>query len=556
MIIDGTPENDNLIGTAENDSITGAGGDDTLNGGLGDDTLLGGSGNDLISFDAGEKIVDGEAGDDVVVLDFSDESEDFSLIYNGGNVGITNQGPLDGTRISGIESLNITSGAGDDDINIAGATLASRVSTGEGRDMVIGGRGDDEIIAGAGDDMISAGLGDDSIFGGLGNDILNGQTGDDYFNFGAGSKTVNGGGGSDRIELDFSTESEDFVLTYNLFETASLTEGGALDGTEIEGIEQIDVISGSGDDAIDIAVTSIGGSITSGEGDDSLVGGSGDDMLDGESGDDTFFGGAGDDEIIGGAGNDASVYVGLRSDYEVVIDDGAATVTGVAIESLPEEDADITEAELFTDSLTDVEIILFDDGEIVVETGEFISFEDDSTDDGLDVPIDGEIEANIDSDDDVEVYEFFRTDTQTQFYTTDEDERDFILENLPQYELEGVSFVGVAPPEDGEDITGLSPVYRLFNTISGVHLYTVDEGEKTFIEENLDNYVLEGTPYYSYDAPEEGTVPVYRFYNPTLDGHFYTTSTEEKDFFTESPDYQIEGGSEGIAFYVEPASES
>jgi len=89
-----------------------------------------------------------------------------------------------------------------------------------------------------------------------------------------------------------------------------------------------------------------------------------------------------------------------------------------------------------------------------------------------------------------------------------------------------------------------------------VHLYTADEVERTFIEENLDNYVFEGVPYYSFDAQEEGTVPVYRFYNPTLDGHFYTTSTTERDFFAESPDFQIEGGADGIVFYVEPTPET
>ena len=427
--------------------------------------------------------------------------------------------------------------------------------------IITGTPANDNLIGNVGNDSITGAGGDDTLNGGSGNDTLLGGIGNDLITFRAGQKIIDGGAGDDVLELDFSDESDDFILTYNSqLETISTTVGGILDGTEIQGIEQANITSGSGDDLIDIAVTSIGGSVTSGAGDDMLVGGSGDDLLEGEAGDDTFFGGAGNDEIIGGSENDASVYFGLRSNYEVVIDEGAATVTGVALENF-EEGADLSGAEVFTDNLTDIEIILFDDGEIVVETGEFIAFENDVEDngDGLDVPLDGVIEPidnETESDDDVPVFEFFRTDTQTQFYTTNENERDAILENLPQYEFEGISFVGVAPPEDGEDITGLSPVYRFFNTISGVHLYTVDENERTFIEENLDNYVFEGTPYYSFDAQEEGTVAVYRFYNPTLDGHFYTTSSAERDFFTESPDYQIEGGADGIAFYVEPSPES
>lgn len=154
--------------------------------------------------------------------------------------------------------------------------------------------------------------------------------------------------------------------------------------------------------------------------------------------------------------------------------------------------------------------------------------------------------------DGVPVYRFFRTDTQTQFYTTEEVEKNSVLENLPQYELEGISFGGIPQPEEEDEITGISPVYRFFNTSTGIHLYTVDENERAFVEENLSNYVFEGTPYYGYDTQEEGTVPLYRFYNPGLDAHFYTPSIEERDFFLESPDYQPEGGDDGIAFYVEP----
>ncbi|MEM7591887.1 MAG: hypothetical protein AAF383_10280 [Cyanobacteria bacterium P01_A01_bin.83] len=396
-----------------------------------------------------------------------------------------------------------------------------------GNDNLIGTALDDSITGAGGDDRINGGLGADTLIGGIGNDIIR---------FDAGQKVVNGGPGEDQIFLNFINETEDFILTYNnQLEPISITEGGILDGTQISGIERILVTSGSGNDVIDIAVTSVGGRITSGAGNDLVVGGTGDDLLEGEAGDDTFFGGAGNDEIAGGAGNDASVYFGLRSDYEVVIEDnGTATVTGVALENF-EAGADLSEAEIFTDSLTDVEIVLFNDGEIIVETGEFVAF-----------PLE---------DADLPVYEFFRTDTQTQFYTTSEVERDFIVENLPQYELEGTSFFGVTPPEVGDNLAGLTPVYRFFNTNSGVHLYTADENEKNFIVENLDNYSLEGTPYYGFDAPGDDTVPVYRFYNASLDAHFYTISTAERDSFIESPDYQIEGGAEGIAFYVEPASE-
>ena len=152
----------------------------------------------------------------------------------------------------------------------------------------------------------------------------------------------------------------------------------------------------------------------------------------------------------------------------------------------------------------------------------------------------------------ISVYRFLKTDTQTQFYTTSEIERDTIIENLDNYEFEGISFVGASVPE-ADELIGTSPVYRFFNTNTGTHFYTSDENERAFIAENLDNLIFEGTPYYGYDTQIEGTVPLYRFYNADLDAHFYTSSVEERDAFIASPNFEPEGGGDGIAFYVEPA---
>ncbi len=153
--------------------------------------------------------------------------------------------------------------------------------------------------------------------------------------------------------------------------------------------------------------------------------------------------------------------------------------------------------------------------------------------------------------DGVEVYRFFNTEREVEFYTTSEFERDSIEANLPQYELEGVSFL--AAPEPESDIAGTSPVYRFFNANTGVHLYTNSEAERLSMEE-LSNYASEGIAYYGYDTQVAGTEPLYRFYNPSLDAHFYTPSAEQRDIYLDSPDFQPEGEN-GIAFYVEPVAD-
>ena len=151
------------------------------------------------------------------------------------------------------------------------------------------------------------------------------------------------------------------------------------------------------------------------------------------------------------------------------------------------------------------------------------------------------------------VYRFFEIEGQTQFYTTSETERDLVIESLPNYEYEGELFTG-APNPEGDDITGVVPVYRLFNVDTGVHLYTASELERDAVIENLPNYTSEGISYYGYESQEEDSVPLYRFYNSGLDAHFYTSSIAERDEYLASPDYQPEGGS-GIAYYVQPVDD-
>lgn len=449
--------------------------------------------------------------------------------------------------------------AGD---NLIGTDENDTISGLNGSDVLSGVIGDDSIEGGLGADTLNGGAGNDTLRGGAGNNVLNGGGGNDLIAFDAGANTVNGGDGIDSLVLNFANRTENIIFTYNLFGEPSPTTGGILDGTTIEQIEQVEFTSGSGDDFIEIATASLDSSLFGGAGDDSLIGGLGNDSIEGEAGNDTFFGANGNDSLVGGAGNDAAVFLGSAANYEIIIGESFTAVTGAApvapVEPVPGEEPTPPQlGESFTDVLSEVELILFDNGRVEIETGEFIPATPDSPDaEAVPTVVQGtdeEIENLGEVDDGIPVYRFFRTDTQTQFYTTEEVERDTILETLPQYELEGISFIGAPNGEQGDPLTGTSPVYRFFNNSTGIHLYTVDENERAFVEENLDNYVLEGTPYYGYDTQVEGTIPLYRFYNESLDAHFYTPSVEERDFFIESPDYVPEGGGDGIAFYVEPA---
>ena len=152
------------------------------------------------------------------------------------------------------------------------------------------------------------------------------------------------------------------------------------------------------------------------------------------------------------------------------------------------------------------------------------------------------------------VYRLFNPEVGVHFYTSSREERNTVIADLPQYEYEGAAF-GTLTQEEADSVTGAAPVYRFFNTDTGVHLYTIDETERDVIQETLPSFVFEGISYYAYETEQEGTIPLYRFFNPGVGAHFYTPFAVERDNVVENlPEYQLEGDS-GIAFYVEPVLE-
>ena len=97
------------------------------------------------------------------------------------------------------------------------------------------------------------------------------------------------------------------------------------------------------------------------------------------------------------------------------------------------------------------------------------------------------------------VYRFFNTDTGAHLYTTDEVERAFIEENLPNYNAEGIKYHAFESQPEGIDTI---PVFRLLNTDTGSHLYTIDQNELNFIQDNLSNFTLENNgeaTFYVFD---------------------------------------------------------
>lgn len=51
--------------------------------------------------------------------------------------------------------------------------------------------------------------------------------------------------------------------------------------------------------------------------------------------------------------------------------------------------------------------------------------------------------------------------------------------------------------------SGAKPVYRFYNTVAGGHFFTISEEEKNYVQENLPQYQYEGIGFYAYDGSDD-----------------------------------------------------
>jgi hypothetical protein len=142
------------------------------------------------------------------------------------------------------------------------------------------------------------------------------------------------------------------------------------------------------------------------------------------------------------------------------------------------------------------------------------------------------------------VYRFFNTDTGTHFYSSSIIERDSIIANLPNFNLEGPSF------KQANTTNGpTASVFRFFNTETGTHFFTQSTIETEHITANLPSFNLEGEAYLGYTEEVAGSTPLYRFFNTDTGTHFYTAAEAEKDSIVANlPNFNFEG----TAYWVDP----
>ncbi|MBN8515445.1 Calx-beta domain-containing protein [Accumulibacter sp.] len=231
-----------------------------------------------------------------------------------------------GVTMTGIEALTLSTGAGNDELRNTTVVASDSLSTGDGDDVIDAGGGDDTVIAGAGDDVI--------------------------YQRDAGSDDVDGGDGTDTLVVDFSGETQDYIVSnrgiWSFYYDAQgnyLNRSGA-GGYEVvapantarwgidsahyrviySDIEHLDV---TGTQYADFLLGGVNADVLrGGAGNDVLVGGGGNDTLEGGEGDDTFQAGNGLNSIDGGAGTDTLDFTSAAGAISVDLGNGIAAKAG------------------------------------------------------------------------------------------------------------------------------------------------------------------------------------------------------------------------------------
>ena len=137
----------------------------------------------------------------------------------------------------------------------------------------------------------------------------------------------------------------------------------------------------------------------------------------------------------------------------------------------------------------------------------------------------------------VPIYRFYSKTFKGHFFTIDEEEKDNLINNDPNWRYEGIAYYAF-----GARAKGMVPLYRFYSKNYHGHFFTIDENEKDTIIRTNPDWKYEGVACYVYPVATEGTVPVHRFWNPTSRHHFFTTDEDEKNgLLTTNPNWEYEG---------------
>ena len=146
------------------------------------------------------------------------------------------------------------------------------------------------------------------------------------------------------------------------------------------------------------------------------------------------------------------------------------------------------------------------------------------------------------------IYRLYNTKNGTQLYTRGEEDKNKILSKYPDFE-----FTDGAPAfyTSLTQQSTLTPMYRLYNTKNGAQLYTRGEEDKNKILSKYPDFEFtDGTPaFYASLIQQLDLTPIYRLYNTRTGMQLYTRGEADKNkILSKYPDFEFTDGAP--AFYA------
>jgi hypothetical protein len=142
----------------------------------------------------------------------------------------------------------------------------------------------------------------------------------------------------------------------------------------------------------------------------------------------------------------------------------------------------------------------------------------------------------------------YRNDSLNSFFYTNNPSS---MSKYPTFKLEALVFRVFDKPIVGESIAdaNIVPIYRLYNSKTGTHLYTASSTEANNLPAQYSYYRNEGVIFYAYSKASGLGGAVHRFKNFTNNTYLFTDSESEKTKVQTilSSTYRYEG----VAFRVE-----
>ncbi len=139
------------------------------------------------------------------------------------------------------------------------------------------------------------------------------------------------------------------------------------------------------------------------------------------------------------------------------------------------------------------------------------------------------------------IYRLYNKKTGTQLYTRGEADRDKILNKYKCFEFtDGVPAFYASTTNDGT-----TPMYRLYNKKTGAQLYTRGKADRDKILNKYKDYEFtDGSPsFYASMTPNVGLTPMFRLYNTKTGMQLYTRGIGDRDkILNKYKDYEFTDG--------------